>query len=372
MSDNSYREACRNSGKTKAAIDKDIERMSREYGITADEYLNKEMYILSEFEKNRVANELRIIKNNIARITKETGVTEHQAAGDMDTVCAKYDITPEVYYEDGYYKYSGYKKDTHNDKCKSKREKKARQVREYAEKVAEATGMPAIDVAKRIKAAERNMYITPAQYLNREYYKLSPTAMGRDNIRKKKTSLRNAQIYELLVKFSGKDKEAVSQDIAKINELYPEMKMGLREYARFGFYELDPENYGDKLAELIEKVKAKNAKRDDLKIKIKENFGGDFSDLEDEYNEYLKLIEETISELRVYRITEYLKPCINAGYFKEEDCHRIAADMQGMMETRGFFQDEYVSFHFWDKSFAEKAEFISGKERLPILYTLND
>ena len=241
----------------------------------------------------------------------------------------------------------------------------------YIRRIKKKSGSSLGTINAQIKNAKNTFNLSLEEFYKYKLWNKTDTQIARsvlNNHRKEKT---NANNYKRIKKVSGKGREVVDKEIKDIKRDYG-VKIEPTTYLSYGLYAI--EDYSDEKAQqLINTVKEILEQQDVLREQLIEldNATIAYEDISDRISAYYNLVESVISEGEIARVTKKLikgNPGIEENH---EECKRIAVDMLVARDLLGFTNGEYISYHFYDKNFVEKREFISSKERAVAIKLLN-
>ena len=179
-----------------------------------------------------------------------------------------------------------------------------------------------------------------------------------------------AALYRLIGEECGKTESDVNNELSFIRSMDPPIEISLERYFRFSGYTLNVLNEKESLEMWLDKLRRYIFLRDDIIQKIETEMVP-FSDFEKELEEVRGLISEMLSSGRKSQLIDAIKdirPDLleNAAAFNE-----VAVDMELSVDVLGFVTEEYVSYHFWERSVPERLEYVSDRLRKRIGLLLN-
>ena len=175
--------------------------------------------------------------------------------------------------------------------------------------------------------------------------------------------------YEKVTAALGITAKEVRDRIREINRkgIYV---MNLLNYANFEVYRYEGVEL-DAVLELFARRKALRASLD-KKLMVIDEGGLTYDALDEEVKELYEITERLMPESMHQMLAERVlisRPDLASD---PEKLRAVVIDMNVSRYWLGFTYPEYVSFHFVDRTLADKHSFISDKERMQVIKTLND
>ena len=240
-------------------------------------------------------------------------------------------------------------------------------MKEYVRLVSEITGNDPDSTLARMKMVKKTFGISYKEYYNNGMYNMSEGMLEKEALRLRKRKEKRREAFDAIIKNSSMTKDRIIAEIKRINE--KEIKhINVLFYERFQMYSMSEEELETTL-ELLNK-------RDELCKEIKD----DFKSIDAGRMTYSD-IDQKIAELKAI-IKTLLKPDfidkLRNMYAKGRDCTNdivlddVFVDMDATRLLLEFSFKEYLAFHFEDKTFEEKREYMNNKERMEVLRQYND
>ena len=240
---------------------------------------------------------------------------------------------------------------------------------DYILKVSEVSSRDYDEVKQEMINLKKGMGITFREFYNNELWLKTPT---QQNIRARyilRDRERKNQNFEKIKAALGLEKSEVRERIREINQkgIY---FMNLAYYGNFEVYRYSEEELDDVL-HLFARRKALKTSLDEKLMAIDDGILS-YDALTEEVTELYaiteKLMPKSMEEMLIEKIT-ISRPDLKSDPKK---LHDVVIDMNVTWYWLGFTYPEYVSFHFVDKTIAEKHAFISDRERMKVIKTIND
>ncbi len=239
---------------------------------------------------------------------------------------------------------------------------------DYIQLVSKAAGISYNEAKKRMNNARKNLEVTYREYYKKEFFTLSPTQQTiTARILKLKRNRVNAA-YEKVINATGLDKPAIRQQLKEFNEASG-LKFNIELYAKFEVY-----NHADTaLTEYAVQLQQRRELRNEIREDFKKVDNGEltYEQLQSKIDEFFNLTD-TVSPASVMKLrAEQLKLSMPEIMTDSDLYKKAALDMESTIILLDFTASEYVSFHMYGKTFEEKRAFITDRERLSILKTIN-
>lgn len=248
-------------------------------------------------------------------------------------------------------------------------ENKAKGKTDYILKVCEASARSYDEVKKEMVNLKKGMGITFKEFYKHKLWEKSTT---QQNIR---------------ARYILRDREKANQNYAKATAYLgiseKEVRGLIREINKKGIYFMNLANYGTfevyrYEGEELDEVLRLFARRKELKAsldgKLQEIDAGnlDYEALTEEAEELYQITEKLMPESLKQELAAKIiisRPDLTSA---PEKLNAVLVDMNVTRYWLGFSYPEYVSFQFAGKTIAEKHEFISDRERMKVIKTIND
>lgn len=392
------KELAEESGKSEEQIKSEIEMLEWEYGISGKSYVKKGMYLLPPDELEKKAINIRLKRRFIRKTMEATGWTRQQTIDDMKEVKDKYGIVASVYFNKGYYKHSGEERDEFHEKRVSRNEKVLDRREDIVQQIAEEQNITE-DEAREILREARKLNITAKQFVERGYFDKSSAAIVRQTRRKDNRKAAVERGLEQIVEETGKAKEVVRHEIARIGDRFPQAKMNAKKYYKYGFYafcdngsasgsvgdtgssasgsiaDFDGSASGSATDAEMDKVletdefKSRIDKLEEL-TGIRRKVTSEEVKAKDVDERYHELMKDLLSELKKKQIMEKI------DHLKDLDTSKmsiddIIIDIQVAIDLYGFSAPEAVMYRIWEKSPDEKDSYVTDKFRNKTLNVIN-
>lgn len=240
---------------------------------------------------------------------------------------------------------------------------------DYVEKVSEITSRPYDDIEQEMTALKEVKGVTFKEFYRHQLWEKSITQQHIEARKIVKKRNRRNDYYEHVAKSLGVTKKEVKEKLNAINDkqIY---KMNIMIYARYEVYRY-AESELDHVLHLF-------AKRRDLKKLIREKliavdeYEMTYADLSMDLQALYDVYREIMPESMYGKLEEIISLSRPDLLEDREHLKEVLLDMAVTKFLLDFTDAEYVAFHFADKSLDEKHTFISDKERMQILKSIND
>ncbi len=239
----------------------------------------------------------------------------------------------------------------------------------YIQKVSSVTGWSEEKTLNEMEIARTQLGIPYKQYFKDRYYKFSRSKQERKSGRYHRKQVQNDLILDRIYSQTGKSSTKVYKTIKKLNR-YGIFRVDLDLYSRYGMYKMD---LYDNLA-LLKKLK----KERQLSNELRNQFGlidkGELSydDIIPELDEYMSCIRYIVTP-RLYGNIKF-RLLNSVPELKDESIDKIydtVIDVVMSKQLLGFNENEYIMYHLYRFDLKGKREFLSDKERLQIINTVN-
>ena len=247
--------------------------------------------------------------------------------------------------------------------------KKKKTKMDFVQKVVDASGREYEDVEREMAELKELKDITYGEYFREKLWLKTRTQQhiaAKFIIRKREKRAGN---FELIAKELGITKKEVKAKLKAVNEkgIY---KMTLVMYTNFEVYRYKEEE----LDEVLKLFARRTVLRRSLQSKLKAidrnelTYGDLTEELEEMYDIFRKLMPESLYKKYEDAIL-ISRPDLAE---KPEMLREVAVDMAVTRFWMDFNISEYVSFHFVGKTVEEKHQFITDKERMQVIRSIND
>lgn len=226
------------------------------------------------------------------------------------------------------------------------------------------------DTAKRMMDRAKNtLGVTYSEYYKNGMFELSTTQQTvearriivRRNNKKKR--------YNKIADATGLTRVEIRRKIKEINERSA-IEITLIMYAKYEVFRYED----DALNTFLDLLAIRNRIRDNLLEDFKKIDAGEltYADINDKIAEFYDIIEKLMPEALFDELIEMILISYPEWSSNADKCRKAAIDMEATRVLLPFSLSEYVSFHFAEKTIKEKRTFISDKERLEVLNTINN
>lgn len=237
----------------------------------------------------------------------------------------------------------------------------------YVKLISEKTGQSTDRVFARMKKINSIYGITYREYYNNEMYDMPEGALEKEAFKLQTKKERRKEAFDFVISDSGLSRKEILADIKRINDRGI-IRINIFFYEKFQLYKLTE----DELKKTLVLLK----KRDLLNKEILEDLEtlgkGErtYKDIEGKIKEFTKVIDSLMS----HRFYEKLKTLYDKGRNcqNQEAIDAVLVDMEVTRLLLGFSFNEYMAFHFDEKTFMEKIEYMSNRERMAVLSQYND
>ena len=250
-----------------------------------------------------------------------------------------------------------------------KPEEKASGKTDWAGFLADELGITREEAQKRLDYIKRDFGISPASYCRNRFFEISESAMAMKYRRQQVLLKIRKQKYEEIKELTGKDRKQVRAEVRKIKAKEPGFRVDPDWYYNNGAYLLDPDS--KEMEDLLALCRRKEDLKKTIGEKLEEIDSGrsGYGSIEDQLNEYSELTKQTLSDLKRKRLEERFGRVLTG--MDPEKADRVITDIETTYQLLGFSQEEYLSYHFWDRPFSEKREYVSSEQRAKIIDSLN-
>lgn len=222
---------------------------------------------------------------------------------------------------------------------------------------------------KMMDRAKNRLGVTYSEYYKNKMFDLSTTQQvveaRRIIVRRNNKNKR----LDKIAKATGLTRSEVRKKIRETNKLTA-VKLTLIMYAKYEIYRYE----GEELNAFLDLLAKRDALRDSLLDDFNKIDAGELSygSINDKIAEFYGVIEKIMPESLFEELIGMLLICYPDWASDTDKCSQAAIDMEATRVLLPFSLSEYVSFHFAERSIEEKRTFISDKERLEVLNTIND
>ena len=256
-------------------------------------------------------------------------------------------------------------------KIRNTTQKKKASQDKWEQFLSEKAGITYEEARARLDFVKKDFGISPKQYCTNKYYELSESAMATKVLKDQRRSALKQERFGIMESLSGKGKKQISDELSVIRSTSGADFVNFRWYFDNGLYALDPVKDRTKIEGLIRKGERKNALRREIIDTFSRIDSGEesYENLEESLSEYRRLVEETLSEARTSQLADIIKDAAQPA--DEKELKALAVDMEITDKLLDFLPQEYLGFHFWDKTIPERREFVSSRLRDKIIRKLN-
>ncbi|MBR5229613.1 MAG: hypothetical protein IKW01_02060 [Firmicutes bacterium] len=241
--------------------------------------------------------------------------------------------------------------------------------KDYVQLVCDATESSYETAEKEMESTKEVFGITYREYYNNRLFELSDTQRSiearRIVIRRKHKKER----YDKVIAATNLSEKQIREKIREINRKYG-IKITILLYQKYEIYRYEGETLEDFLKLFAERNR------------LKEQLSADFNKIDAKRLTYQEIAPELerfyhiIDAIMPESLFEELKNRIALSYpevLKDTvKARKIAVDMEAVRVLLGFSAEEYANLNFADKSFEEKRDFFSEKERFEVINRMND
>jgi len=195
---------------------------------------------------------------------------------------------------------------------------------------------------------------------------LTETQMIKKEKTKRFKKEKKEKAFFKVMEATGQEKKDILAKIKEINQKGI-FKLVITQYAKFEFYKKNKEE-AEEFLHLL-------AKRDQIKEELKSLFKEidegllGYEDIECKINEFYEVVGKTLTDKYKKELTIPYRPDLVVN---SSELDRIATDLEISRILLGFTLSEYYTFRFWEKTFEQKREYLTDKERKRVLDILND
>ena len=168
----------------------------------------------------------------------------------------------------------------------------------------------------------------------------------------------------------GKTEPAIRSELGLLNCMDPPAEISLETYYKYSAYSLDVFNDRTAAAHWMDKLSRYFSLRDFVIYK-NEVEGMPFPAFEKDLEEARSLLSEILSGGRKNELIGAIKDIRPDLLTNTAEADKVAVDMELSISILGFVPEEYVSYHFWEKSVPERLEYVSDRLRRKIGQLLN-
>ena len=179
-----------------------------------------------------------------------------------------------------------------------------------------------------------------------------------------------AAYYRSIREECGKSGADVREELASIRSMDPPMEISPERYFKYGAYTLDLLHDKEALTGWIGRLSRYLFLRDRIIQKI-EIVRAPFPAFEKEMEETRTLLSEMLSKGRKKQLIEAIRD-IRPDLSDDPAAYdEVTVDMELSIDVLGFVPEEYVSYHFWEKTVPQRLEFVSDRLRKKVGNLLN-
>lgn len=217
--------------------------------------------------------------------------------------------------------------------------------------------------------AKADLGVTYSEYYKNKLYDMTSTQQA---VEARRIIIRRNNRNKRLDKISnatGLTRQEIREKIREINDKNI-IDMSIIRYAKYEVFRYEGTELDDFLNLFV--------KRDLLKEELLQCFEQidngllSYQDIQYKVNEFYQTIEQMMPPSLFVELSEGVLPSYPRLSGNEIERKRIAIDIEATRVLLPFSSEEYIAFHFAEKSIEEKRKFISDKERLKILNEIND
>lgn len=240
---------------------------------------------------------------------------------------------------------------------------------DWAAFLAGELGITKEEAQKKLDYVKRDFGIEAAAYCRNRYFEMSEAAMATGYRRHNVLETIRRQKFKEIRELTGKRRRQIRAELIAVRQKDPGFRVDPDWSYNTGAYMFDPDSA--EMDELIALCRRKEA----LKAELHECFRridrgeADYASISEQLDEYRGFIEKTLSGLKRNRISERFKDQLAA--MDEKAAAEMVTDIELAYELLGFSQDEYMAYHFQDRSLAEKREYVSSELRAKVIASLN-
>ena len=179
-----------------------------------------------------------------------------------------------------------------------------------------------------------------------------------------------ALYFHLIEEECGKAACDVRKELAFIRSSNPPAEISMETYFKYGAYTLNVLIDEKALTQWIDKLSRYFYLRDYIIRKIEEDWTH-FPAFEKETEEARNLLAGMLSGGRKKELIEAIKDIHPDLMDNTEEYDKVAVDMELSVDVLGFVPEEYVSYHFREKTVPERLEYVSDRLRKKVSILLN-
>ena len=243
--------------------------------------------------------------------------------------------------------------------------------KDYAALLSEKLGISPEEAGKKLDYIEDNFGIPAWKYYKKKYYERSETSMVRKYLSDERVQVRHQEMFDIIEGLCGKDREKTLKEMHAVRAAYPDVAVNLKWYFDFGLYRFDPGTDKAEIDKIIDIARRMDALKEELtkEFALIDKGEQSYEAIEDKLSEYRELTAGVISEGRKTQLKKTTD--IIAPEAEGEKLDSIKADIMMSDRLLGFFPSEYLVFDFLHKDIPERREYISSRQRLKVIKTLN-
>lgn len=179
-----------------------------------------------------------------------------------------------------------------------------------------------------------------------------------------------ALYYRMIEEECRKMESDILKEISFIHSTNPDFEINPERYFKYGAYALDVLNEKEKLAQWIDRLSRYLSLQDFItrKFDIERQ---PFAVFEKELEEARTILSGLLSDGRKKELINAIKDIRPDILENKTEYDRVAVDMELCIGVLGFVPEEYVSYHFWEKTVQERLEYVSDRLRKKVSELLN-
>ncbi len=237
----------------------------------------------------------------------------------------------------------------------------------YVKLVSDKSGWSLGKAFIRMNNARTAHHVSFEKYYKKEFYLRPETTVPRKAQSILKSS---AETYDLLREVSeatGLSQEYLEKDRAEFCKTYV---IGLRTFLRWKVYEMSAEER----VKMAGKFKTNEEMRVDIidDIAVVDRSTIDMPAVEAKLANYKQFLNDFITERTFNELgKEYLTVAKDSDKKDAEAIHNIVVDLEATRYTLGISSKEYYMFRLWDKSFAERMDYIPNSLHTGMMLYIN-
>lgn len=238
----------------------------------------------------------------------------------------------------------------------------------YVKLVADASGWSLGKSFTRMLNARNGHHVSFEKYYKKEFYRRPETTVSRKAQSILRAKDETDQLLMEVAEANGLDPEFLKKDREEFcNSIYV---IGLRTYLRRKVFEMSHEER----LQIAEQFKTNEIFRVEIidMIAVADRSTIDMAAVEDKYTQYKAFLEDFIGEYVFQeKAEEYLAVATDEDDKSEAAIHNIVIDLEATRYTLGLSTKEYFMFRLWEKSFAEKLDYIPNALHTGMMLYIN-